>query len=415
MNNSFLEEALQMEEKRSTIIYASLFFCVGLLYHIFYYYVMARMEFNSFHQDKFIILSVPYIVLALVFPILIYLLRTKYVKSVKYIFLISFLIPTIISDIVSYHITGHYDGGNVGELFMVLFAPIFVNANFYWLAASGLVIKYLSVIIIHPELLSRIIFPIALLAFVIFLGYLILIRFMAYVRSLNSVYDEQFSSMVKGIIAMLELKDPHTRGHSERVAKYSQVLARKVGGFTQKELTTFHYSCLLHDIGKIQISDDILTKPDKLTDEEYEVVKMHTVFGANAIKDIENLTPCIEIIRHHHERWDGTGYPDQLKGEEIPLLTRIASIADAFDAMTSHRSYRAALTPDEAYTRIVKGGGTQFDPNLIQYFKDVFPTWLSILHSYHDTHEEEYYRLYGSTALTISTRSHPNMKQPIES
>ena len=137
-------------------------------------------------------------------------------------------------------------------------------------------------------------------------------------------------------------------------------------------MNTFYYSCLLHDIGKIQISDDILTKPDKLLDTEYEVVKMHTVFGAEAIKDIESLHPCIEIIRHHHERWDGTGYPDGLKGEEIPLLTRIASIADAFDAMTSHRAYRAALTPDEAYARIIKGAGTQFDPNLSRISKMCF-------------------------------------------
>jgi len=194
---------------------------------------------------------------------------------------------------------------------------------------------------------------------------------------------------------MLELKDPHTKGHSERVAKYSVALARKVGKFSEQELNTLYYSCLIHDIGKMQVSDDILTKPDRLTDDEYEVVKMHTIFGVNAIKGIESLQPCIEIVRNHHERWDGTGYPDGLKGEEIPLLTRIASIADAFDAMTSHRAYRAALTPDEAYSRIIKGAGTQFDPGLIPYFKNVFPTWLSILHDYHDTHEEEYQRLYG--------------------
>lgn len=400
-NRSFLDKALLLEQKRSTLVYTSLFLLIGLLYHLFYYYYMAKVEFGNFHLQKFLVLSIPYCILIIQFPIQFLVFKTKFAGLFKYFYLGSFILSATISDIVSFNITGHYDGGNIGELLMVMFAPIFVNASFFWYASLGLVFKYGSVVLLYPSLLPRIVLPLALLAFVVFMGYFILLRFMAYVKSLNDVYNNHFSNMVSGIVAMLELKDPHTKGHSERVARYSVTLARRVGGFSEQELNTFYYSCLLHDIGKIQISDDILTKPDRLTPDEYEVVKMHTIFGADSIKDIESLQPCTEIIRHHHERWDGTGYPDGLEGEKIPLLTRIASIADAFDAMTSHRSYRAALTPDEAYSRIIKGGGTQFDPNLIPYFKNVFPTWLSILHDYHETHEEEYNRLYGALYKSV--------------
>lgn len=394
-SKGFLDTALVLEEKRSTIIYFLLFYTIGLIYHVFYYYFAALYSYHNFRLDKFLILSGPYIILTFLLPLLFIFIKSKNLYLIKYIYVSVFIVTTFFADLVSYWLTNLYDGGNIGEVIMVIFSAIFVNQNFFWFVSIGLFAKYILVAVIHPELFSLIMMPAALVVIVCIVGYVILLRFLAYVRSINEVYNDHFSSMVKGIVAILELKDPHTRGHSERVAHYSVTLARKVGGFTEQELNTFYYSCLLHDIGKIQISDDILTKPDKLLDTEYEVVKMHTVFGAEAIKDIESLHPCIEIIRHHHERWDGTGYPDGLKGEEIPLLTRIASIADAFDAMTSHRAYRAALTPDEAYARIIKGAGTQFDPNLIPHFKNVFPTWLSLLHDYHETHEEEYKRLYG--------------------
>jgi len=394
-SRGFLDKALWLEEKRSTLAYYGLVYLVGLFYQIFYYYFMASYVFWNFSLEKFVILSVPYFLLLLLFPVALIVVKTSLLPFVKYAFTAIFVLSSLIAELVSYTRIGYFDGGNIGEVFMVVFAAIFVNQSFFWFVSGVLFAKYLITILGYPELIFTIMVPVGLCGVVCVLGYVILRRFLAYVRSINTVYNEHFSSMVKGIIAMLELKDPHTKGHSERVAKYSVALARKVGKFSEQELNTLYYSCLIHDIGKMQVSDDILTKPDRLTDDEYEVVKMHTIFGVNAIKGIESLQPCIEIVRNHHERWDGTGYPDGLKGEEIPLLTRIASIADAFDAMTSHRAYRAALTPDEAYSRIIKGAGTQFDPGLIPYFKNVFPTWLSILHDYHDTHEEEYQRLYG--------------------
>jgi len=349
-SRGFLDKALWLEEKRSTLLYYGLVYVVGLMYQLYYYYFMAMYVFANFDLEKFLILLTPYILLLFLFPVALVFLKMPFLPYVKYGFAGTILLSSLVAELVSYSKMGYYDGGNIGEVFMVIFAAIFVNQTFFWFVSGVLIAKYLIVSLIYPELFYKILLPLALSAVVCLLGYVILRRFLAYVRSINTVYNEHFSSMVKGIIAMLELKDPHTKGHSERVAKYSVALARKVGKFSEQELNTLYYSCLIHDIGKMQVSDDILTKPDRLTDDEYEVVKMHTIFGVNAIKGIESLQPCIEIVRNHHERWDGTGYPDGLKGEEIPLLTRIASIADAFDAMTSHRAYRAALTPDEAYS-----------------------------------------------------------------
>jgi putative nucleotidyltransferase with HDIG domain len=395
-SRSFLDKALLLEEKRSTLLFYGLVYAVGLIYHLYYYYFLSYHVLKNFILVKFLLLSAPYVILLILLPVALVLVRTSFLPQIKYAFTTIFVLTSLIAELLTLTISNYYDSGNISEVVMVIFSAIFVNQTFFWFVSGILFVKYLIIVLAYPQYFDLIVIPVMLSGVICILGYIILRRFLAYVKSINIVYNEHFSSMVKGIIAMLELKDPHTKGHSERVAKYSVALARKLGRFTEQELDTLYYSCLIHDIGKLQVSDDILTKPDRLTDDEFEVVKMHTIFGVNAIKDIESLQPCIDIVRSHHERWDGTGYPDGLKGEEIPLLTRIASIADAFDAMTSHRAYRAALTPDEAYARIIKGAGTQFDPGLIPYFKNVFPTWLSILNDYHDTHEEEYYRLYGA-------------------
>jgi HD-GYP domain-containing protein (c-di-GMP phosphodiesterase class II) len=119
-------------------------------------------------------------------------------------------------------------------------------------------------------------------------------------------------------------------------------------------------------------------KPTKLTKEEYETIKSHTTVGAEAVSKVVGLKNSIDVIRSHHERWDGKGYPDELKKEQIPYLARIAAIADAFDAMTSTRSYRAALPVEEAYERILDGRDTQFDPELVDLFQEIFPIWVEI-------------------------------------
>jgi len=208
------------------------------------------------------------------------------------------------------------------------------------------------------------------------MAFFLLVRFQGYVRAISTSYDNQLQGIVKGVIATLELKDPYTRGHSERVASYALLLAKEFGEFSKEEQKSFYYACLLHDIGKVHIPDQILMKPGKLTKEEFEIIKSHPGVGAEAVKNVEGIKDCICVIRSHHERWDGNGYPEQLKGEEIPLLARVTSVADAFDAMTSSRSYRAAMPVEEAFQRIIEGKGSQFDPMLVEEFKKVFPGWV---------------------------------------
>ena len=123
-------------------------------------------------------------------------------------------------------------------------------------------------------------------------------------------------------------------------------------------------------------------KPGKLTKEEFDIIKSHPAVGAEAVKNVEGIKDSICVIQSHHERWDGKGYPDQFKGEEIPLQARISTFADAFDAMTSSRSYRDAMPVEEAYRRIIEGKGTQFDPMLVEEFIKVYPSWVKFHKKY---------------------------------
>ncbi|EJQ43660.1 hypothetical protein IEQ_04988 [Bacillus cereus BAG6X1-2] len=164
-----------------------------------------------------------------------------------------------------------------------------------------------------------------------------------------------------------------------RVANYATILAKVTNKFNNISLKRFHFTCLLHDIGKIGIPDEILTKASSLTEDEYNIIKKHPQLGLEVFKNVSLPKDNEAIILSHHERWDGNGYPQKLKGNQIPLCARIVAIADAFDAMTSSRVYRSALSPDEAYKRIIEGSGAQFDPSLVVLFKNVFPLWKKVV------------------------------------
>ncbi|MCQ2517596.1 MAG: HD-GYP domain-containing protein [Lachnospiraceae bacterium] len=168
----------------------------------------------------------------------------------------------------------------------------------------------------------------------------------------------------------IDAKDKYTNGHSSRVAKYSKIIAEKVGMSEEMQDSIF-YIALLHDVGKIGIPDTIINKPDKLSDQEYEVVKKHPVIGYDILKEIEELPGIAIGARSHHERYDGKGYPDGLKGEEIPEIARIIAVADAYDAMTSNRSYRKLLEQKVVREEIVKGKGTQFDPKFAEVMLEI--------------------------------------------
>ncbi|MCS7016505.1 MAG: HD domain-containing protein [Gemmatales bacterium] len=183
---------------------------------------------------------------------------------------------------------------------------------------------------------------------------------------------EMFVQTVTALAQAVEMRDPYTGGHTLRVTEYALMLADALQ-LTPEKRRILEIGTPLHDIGKIGIDDHILRKAGPLTPEEFEIMKSHTVKGTAILETLPDLKPYIPIVRHHHERWDGTGYPDGLKGEEIDLLPRIVALADAFDAMTSNRPYRPGMPPDLAFQQIRKHAGTQFDPQLAEVFLKLRP------------------------------------------
>ena len=169
------------------------------------------------------------------------------------------------------------------------------------------------------------------------------------------------TDMIKALVKTIDAKDPYTNGHSVRVAEYSKMIAEQEYSDTQK-IQNIHNIALLHDIGKIAIPDEIINKPGKLTDEEYNLIKAHTITGAQILSEISSYPDLINGAKYHHERYDGRGYPCGLKGEEIPEIAAIIGVADAYDAMTSNRSYRKMLPQDVVRNEISNGLGTQFHP-----------------------------------------------------
>ena len=168
----------------------------------------------------------------------------------------------------------------------------------------------------------------------------------------------------------VEAKDPYTRGHSDRVSEYSVLIGKKLG-LDEKTLHILKIGGLFHDIGKIGIPDSILLKESKLSDEEYSQIKNHPMIGVHMLGDAAIFTDILPIVKHHHERYDGRGYPSQLVGDDIPYVARIAAVADTFDAMTSKRSYRDSVPIDVVRAEIERCSGTQFDPNIAKVFLDI--------------------------------------------
>lgn len=169
------------------------------------------------------------------------------------------------------------------------------------------------------------------------------------------------SQVVDALGKTIDAKDKFTKGHSERVAKYSVMIGKKLG-LSKDDLTALNYAALLHDIGKLKIPDKIINKPDKLTKEEYDIVKQHPVWGTDILRNFTAMKGVHEAARWHHERFDGAGYPDGKQGAEIPEAVRIISVADAYDSMTSNRAYRDIKEQSLVRSEIEKGRGTQFDP-----------------------------------------------------
>lgn len=171
-------------------------------------------------------------------------------------------------------------------------------------------------------------------------------------------------------INFIDAKDPYTRGHSKRVAMYAAEIAKRMR-LPEDDIQNIYYAGLLHDAGKISVPDAVLNKPGILTKEERTMIQNHTVAGGKMLVQLSSLKGVRETALYHHERYDGSGYPDGLKGEMIPLFARIVGVADAYDAMSSNRVYRRHLNKDEIIEEIQKGAGTQFDPRIVTYMVDM--------------------------------------------
>jgi len=176
-----------------------------------------------------------------------------------------------------------------------------------------------------------------------------------------------FNSTIQCLVGALEMKDTYTQGHAKRVTEYSLSIGSKLN-LDETEMRDLYLGAVLHDIGKVGTADDVLNKPDSLNLREETLVREHPTKGTLFIAGVENLRHIIPVILHHHERWDGTGYPGRLKGEQIPLHARIVSIADAYDAMMTNRSFREGLDKESAILELHKEKGTQFDPFLVDVF-----------------------------------------------
>jgi len=174
-------------------------------------------------------------------------------------------------------------------------------------------------------------------------------------------------SSVYALVSTVEDRDPYACGHSRKVSTYAEALAEAIG-LSPDEVSRVSTAALLHDIGKIGIPDKVLNKKGRLNGEDWEAIKAHPRLGANIVGSIPHLVSCVSSILHHHERWDGSGYPEGLKGEEIPIEARILAIADTFEAMTSARPYRPPLSPEDVIKKLRQGAGIQFDPKLVKVF-----------------------------------------------
>jgi len=177
--------------------------------------------------------------------------------------------------------------------------------------------------------------------------------------------QETYLATVRVLVSTIEAKDPYTHGHTERVAQYSVGIAKEMD-FTQDEIQTIQLGAFLHDIGKLHTSDSILHKPGALTDEEWRMVKAHPVRGAQMLQGVKFLEKATDLVRHHHERVDGKGYPDGLRGDEITIGAKIVNVADAFDAMTTERPYRQGLTMEQAVAQLEDKAGTQFAKEIVE-------------------------------------------------
>lgn len=215
----------------------------------------------------------------------------------------------------------------------------------------------------------------------IFFILVFLIYFVSKDLILQSTMEAKQMQTILTLTKSVEFRDPYTHGHSDRVAYLGQWIAEHVAGLDAQ--TIFHAG-LIHDVGKLSIPDAVLLKPSRLSEEEFKLMKTHTTHGANICNSLNVPDAIVKGVLHHHERWDGKGYPSGLSGEQIPIIGRVLSVADSIDAMSSNRAYRSAMSMERIRSELIRCSGTQFDPELIRIALD---QWEKVEEFYSETAE----------------------------
>ncbi|QWI72933.1 HD-GYP domain-containing protein (plasmid) [Bacillus mycoides] len=373
MRSKYLFLKKEICNLKSTKLFLNVLYLILLVHNFYDYEILKKkiaLNINIFEGVFFLLIFVCFLINN-------YLAKVKRGNYLKYVFLIIYTVYMLIHDLFLINNMGSYIISPYIEFIIIIISPLFLSKPFLTMISTSILMRYFIVIYIFEikyldELVVNLI--LAMIA-----SFFILFNLIILMEQITLSYKKQMSETMLLVMEALELKDPYTKGHSERVANYAKILAEETEQYDEETLNLFYFACLLHDIGKIGISDEILNKDSTLTNEEYDIIKGHTLLGIKVVNNLSLSEENESIIRSHHEKWDGSGYPDGLKKEQIPLGARIVSIADAFDAMTSTRSYRYALPPEEAYKRIIKGADTQFDPHLIEIFKRVYPIWIKIM------------------------------------
>lgn len=255
--------------------------------------------------------------------------------------------------------------------FVTLILAFVKNENPYNIWLINLKWSTLNLLSMAPlgVLIAAIYINVGFWGLALFLFPLILAR-----HSFQSYMDmrEAFLGTIKSLSLAIDAKDPYTKGHSSRVADYVVLLARELN-WPEDKIEFLHYISMIHDVGKVTVPEYIIKKNKVLTSEEYDIMKNHSRAGADIVKDVNYFAQGSDIIKYHHERWDGCGYPENLKEEEIPEGARILAVADAFDAMTSNRPYRKAMSPKDALKELHQCSGSQFDPRVVKAFDQIYP------------------------------------------
>ena len=251
--------------------------------------------------------------------------------------------------------------------------------NFLWLSLSFFSGASVSILLVS---VSREINLTALAVIVplLIISYLTYHTSMGRIEDANRHVDELnhlYLSTIETLAMAIDAKDQVTHGHIRRVQEYSVALARQMGVDDDNLIKAIEAASLLHDMGKLAVPEHILNKPGKLTSSEFEVMKTHSSVGADILAAIEFRFPVVPIVRHHHENWDGSGYPDRLSGTDIPIGARILSVVDCFDALTSDRPYRKRLSETEAIAILQERRGTMYDPLVVDVFLDMRRDWVS--------------------------------------